>query len=211
MSSTFLKTFLPVVFLFMLGSISQAQRFNAGILAGVDASQVDGDTYDGYHKFGYLGGGFVSLRISLHSSFQMELEYIQKGSRRNDTSVNGGDTYLLRLHYMEVPFLYQYTFKKRFYFEAGPAADVFIGSLELKNGSVPQTTVPLRQVTFTGIFGFGAYLTRHLRLNIRSNYSLNSIRSKNTYSGYRRIFFETGQYNNVLSLGLIWDFKRNEF
>jgi hypothetical protein len=199
-------------FFLLSASISlHAQRFNGGILAGGDASQVDGDTYDGYHKFGFLGGAYVSLQLSPHSSFQMELEYIQKGSRRADTAVKGGNEYLLRLHYMEVPFLYQYTFKKRFYFEAGPAADITIGSVELINGIDAVNAVPLRPVTFTGIFGFGAYLTKHLKVNLRSNYSLNSLRSKNNYSGYRRIFFETGQYNNVLSISLLWEFKAKEF
>jgi hypothetical protein len=200
-----------LLLLVMASSSLQAQRFNAGLMLGGVTSQVDGDTYDGYHKWGYLGGGYVTLQISPHSSFQMELEYIQKGSRRNDTTVSGGNTYLLRLHYIEVPILYQYTFKKRFYFEAGPVADVTIGSLELLNEAAPPETVPLRPVTFAGIFGFGAYLTNHLRINIRSNYSLNSIRSKNNYGGYRRMLFETGQYNNVLSLALLWDFKAKEF
>jgi hypothetical protein len=211
-----MKLIFPVTAFFLLllvmaSSPLQAQRFNAGLMLGGVTSQVDGDTYDGYHKWGYLGGGYVTLQISPHSSFQMELEYIQKGSRRNDTSVSGGDTYLLRLHYIEIPVLYQYTFKKRFYFEAGPVADISIGSLELRNEAVPPTTVPLRPVTFSGIFGFGAYLTNHLRINVRSNYSLNSIRSINDYSGYRRILFETGQYNNVLSLSLLWDFKAKDF
>jgi Outer membrane protein beta-barrel domain len=211
MKSVFLVTTFFFFILTMASSSLQAQRFNAGLMLGGVTSQVDGDTYDGYHKWGYLGGGYVTLQISPHSSFQMELEYIQKGSKRNDTSVSGGDTYLLRLHYIEIPFLYQYTFKRRFYFEAGPAADVSIGSLELKNGSVPNPTVPLRPVTLTGIFGFGAYLTNHLRINVRSNYSLISIRSKNIYSGYRRMLFEIGQYNNVLSLSLLWDFNAKEF
>src|ERR1035437_4852462 len=200
-----------LLLLVMPSSSLQAQRFNAGLMLGGVTSQVDGDTYDGYHKWGYLGGGYVTLQISPHSSFQMELEYIQKGSRRNDTSVSGGDTYLLRLHYIEIPVLYQYTFKKRFYFLAGPVADVSIGSLELKNEAIPPETVPLRPVTFSGIFGFRAYLTNHLRINVRSNYSLNSIRSINTASDYRRMLFEIGQYNNVLSLSLLWDFKPKEF
>jgi hypothetical protein len=203
------------LFLLLLVVISssslQAQRFNAGLMLGGVTSQVDGDTYEGYHKWGYLGGGYVTLQISPHSSFQMELEYIQKGSRRVDTMARGGNEYLLRLHYIEIPFLYQYTFKKRFYFEAGPAADITIGSLELFNGAAPPGTVPLRPGTFPGIFGFGAYITNHLRINIRSNYSLNSIRSKNNYWGYRRMLFETGQYNNVLSLSLLWDFKAKDF
>lgn len=199
-------------FMLILNTITlRAQQFNAGIMAGGVTSQVDGDTYDGYHKWGELGGGYVCLQISPHSSFQMELEYIQKGSRRVDTTSMGGNEYLLRLHYIEVPVLYQYTFKKRFYFEAGPAADITIGSLEIINGLQPASTVPLRPVTFTGIFGFGAYLTRHLRINVRSNYSLNSLRNVNTASYYRRILFEKGQYNNVLSLSLLWDFKAKEY
>lgn len=205
---------IPVlIFLLMMaGSSIHAQRFIGGIMAGGVTSQVDGDTSDGYHKFGYLGGAYVGLVISPHASFQMELEYIQKGSRRGDTSTNGGNgnTYLLRLHYIEVPFLFQYTFKKRFYFEAGPAADVIIGSLELRDG-IEVAGVPFRPVCFTGIFGFGAYVTNHLRINVRSNYSLNSLRSVNTASYYRRMVFEIGQYNNVLSLSLLWDFKAKDF
>jgi len=205
---------IPVLLflLMMAGSSIHAQRFIGGIMAGGVTSQVDGDTYDGYHKFGYLGGAYVGLVISPHASFQMELEYIQKGSRRGDTSTNGGNgnTYLLRLHYIEVPFLFQYTFKKRFYFEAGPAADVIIGSLELRDG-IEVAGVPFRPVCFTGIFGFGAYVTNHLRINVRSNYSLNSLRSVNTASDYRRMVFEIGQYNNVLSLSLLWDFKAKDF
>jgi len=193
----------------MTAPMLHAQRFNAGIMIGGDASQVDGDTYDGYHKYGYLGGAYVTLQVSEHSSFQMELEYIQKGSRRADTNVSGGNEYLLRIHYIEIPFLYQYTFKKRFYFEAGPAADVTVGSLEEFNGSIPPSTVPLRPVTLTGIFGFGASVTKHLRLNLRYNYSLMSIRN-GTANGYRKIFFEVGQYNNLFSFGVLWDFKAKD-
>jgi len=209
MKLTFLASLFVLFFLLTVRPSVHAQRFNGGIMIGGDASQVDGDTYDGYHKFGYLGGAFVSLRITPHSSFQMELEYIQKGSKRNDSTVTGGNTYLLRIHYMEIPFLYQYTFKKRFYFEAGPAADVTIGSLELLNDVTPPSTVPLRPVTLTGIFGFGASVTSHLRLNLRYNYSLMSIRN-GTANGYRKIFFEVGQYNNLFSFSVLWDFKAKD-
>jgi hypothetical protein len=198
------------ILLFPVPFVIQAQRFNAGVMLGIIASQVDGDTYEGYNKFGYLGGGYVSLQVTPHSSFQMELEYIQKGSRRKDTAVSGGNEYLLRLHYIEIPVLYRYTFKKRYYFEAGPAADITVGSLEMMNGAEPPSTVPLRPVTLAGILGFGAYLTPHLHLNARFNYSLISIRSENDVSYYRKMLFETGQYNNVLSFSIMWDFKAKE-
>jgi Outer membrane protein beta-barrel domain len=187
-----------------------AQRFNGGIIAGGLVSQVDGDTWDGYHKFGFLGGGLVSLRVSARSSFQMELEYIQKGSRLNaDTITNQGLTYLLRLHYLEVPLLYQFTFAKRLSFEAGPAMDVLIGSQELVNGFDDPKPVPLKPITLTGIIGFSGYITNHLKANFRFNYSLMSIRN-GVANGYRRIIFDLGQYNNVMSLSLFWYFKPNE-
>ena len=208
MKLTFLASLFVLFFLLTVRPSAHAQRFNAGLMLGGVVSQVDGDTYSGYTKFGYLGGAYIGLQVSPHSSFQMELEYIQKGSR-NDTNATGDTSYLLRIHYIEVTILYQYIFKKRYYFEAGPAADICIGSLEMKDG-IQVNGVPLRSVCFSGIFGFGAYVTKHLRLNLRTNYSLNSLRSKNDYGYYRRMLFERGQYNNVLSFSILWDFKAKD-
>src|ERR1039457_4614836 len=178
------------------------QRFNGGIFLGGDVSQVDGDNYGGYTKFGYLAGALVSLRVSPHSSFQMELGYIQKGSRINADSLNNGNTYLMRFHYLEIPLLYQYTFAKRFSAEAGPAMDVLLGSLEESNGMETQSTVPLRPVTLAGIVGISGFLTKHLKADFRLNYSLLSIRDisgqQTIPRSYRHIFIEWGQYNNVL-------------
>lgn len=189
-----------------------SQNFNGGVLLGADVSQLDGDNYGGYNKIGLLGGGFVSLDVSDHSSFQLEMEYIQKGSKAYDTL---GNDFRFHFHYLEIPLLYQYSLGKRFSFEAGPAADVLLGSLEESSGVEVPSTIPLRKITLVGIYGGSYFLTPHLKLNIRVNYSLLSIRetgSKYTYPpGYRKIFFEKGQYNNVLSLSLLWYFKEKEF
>jgi len=207
-----MKRFFYILFL-ILPLTGFSQKFNGGILLGGDISQVDGDNYGGYTKFGFLGGGLVSLRVSRHSSFQMEIEYIQKGSRINaDTLTNLGTTYLMRFHYLEVPLLYQYTFAKRLSIEAGPAMDVLLGSLEESDGIESPGTIPLRPVTLAGIFGFSGFITKHLKANIRFNYSLLSIRkTAETYpSSYRYILFQKGQFNNVLSFSLFWYFKSNE-
>jgi len=203
---------LCLIILLVLPAALTAQRFNGGIIAGGLVSQVDGDNYGGYTKFGYLGGGLVSLKVSPHSSFQMELEYIQKGSRINSDSTNSSTTYLMRFHYLEVPLLYQYTFGKRFSLEAGPAMDVLLGSYEESDGLETQSTIPLRNVTLAGIFGVSGYLSQHLKLNFRFNYSLLSIReTADTYpASYRYILWQKGQFNNVLSLSLLWYFKPNE-
>ncbi|HTX87954.1 MAG TPA: porin family protein [Bacteroidales bacterium] len=208
------RPWLLLILLWVAGE-AVAQRFNGGVLLGGNVSQVDGDTWQGYHKFGFQAGGLVALRISPHSSFQMELEYFQKGSRQNGDSTGGNtsssqiSTYLLRLHYIEIPVLYQYTFAKRFFAEVGAAAVINVGSKELVNGFPDPDPVPLRAVTAAGILGIGGYITRHLKADFRFNYSLMSIRN-GTEAAYRKILFEVGQYNNVLALTLYWDFKPNE-
>ena len=205
------KILIPI--LILLSYALPAQRFNGGVILGGIVSQVDGDYYGGYNKLGFLAGGFVNLRVSPHSSFQMEMEYIQKGSRINSDSTNMGNTYLMRFHYLEVPLLYQFTFAKRFSVEAGPAMDVLLGSREESNGMETQSTIPLRNVTLAGIFGVSGFITHHLKVNIRINYSLLSIRqtAERYPASYRYILWQEGQFNNLLSLSLLWYFKPNEF
>lgn len=204
---------IGLLLLLALPLFTWSQNFNAGLIAGGIVSQVDGDTYGGYDKFGFLGGAYIFINVSPHSSFQMEMEYIQKGSRHNLDSNNNGQTYLLRLHYFEIPVLYQYTFGKRFMVETGPAFDVLMGYQEESDGMDIPPTEPFRTVTLSGIIGTSAYLTNHLRLNFRLNYSLISLRNTSAPypPHYRKILFECGQYNNVLSLSLLWDFRAKDF
>lgn len=189
-----------------------SQKFNGGAMLGGLVSQVDGDNWEGYDKFGFLAGAYVSLRVSEHSSFQMEMEYIQKGARKNaNLEKNDPTSYLARIHYLEIPLLYQYTFLKRVQAEAGPVADIFLGSYEESDGQeVPYITHAYRAVTLAGILGISCYITNHLKAGFRFNYSLISTRTEPP-AGSRKILFEVGQYNNVLSLSLYWDFKSREF
>ena len=190
-----------------------AQYFNGGVIAGGLISQVDGDTWKGYDKFGYLAGGYVTLTLSPHSAFRMEMEYIQKGSRHDIDQKNPADqSYLLRLHYLEIPVLYEYTFARKFSAEAGPAMDVLMKATELQDGIESPPTEPFRDVTLSGILGVSYRITGHLKANMRLNYSLISLRDATAPypASYRKILFEYGQFNNLLSLSLMWDFKLND-
>ncbi|MGE5425319.1 MAG: porin family protein [Syntrophothermus sp.] len=200
------KFLLLPIFLILTISLS-AQNFNGGLILGFNMSQLDGDNHGGYTKLNLQGGAFVSLQVSEHSSFQMEMEYIGKGSHVPVDS--SGNEYLYRFHYLEIPLLYQYTFARRFQIEAGPAADVLLGSYEETNGIESPSVVPLRPVTLSGIAGFSGYITPHLKGNIRFNYSLLSIRKPvdTPPSSYRYILFEKGQYNNVIEFSLLWYFR----
>ncbi|HRX13350.1 MAG TPA: hypothetical protein P5210_16925, partial [Draconibacterium sp.] len=66
--------------LLMICNVALAQRFNGGILAGLNASQVEGDIYRGYHKPGILGGFYVETDLAPAVFMGMEIKYAQKGS-----------------------------------------------------------------------------------------------------------------------------------
>jgi len=211
---TFAKLLTLVLFSWMIllpGKLL-AQIFDGGILAGGLISQVDGDYWTGFSKAGFLAGGFVSLELSPHSSMQLEMEYIQKGSRKSAYHEQGADhSYLLRLHYLEIPVLFQYTFLKRIQVEAGPAADVLLGYQEQVDAVEVPNIYPFRNITLAGILGVSGLVNRHLKATFRFNYSLLSLRQPQPPDErgvpWRKILFEWGQYNNVLSLSLSYQFK----
>jgi hypothetical protein len=214
------RLYLSFGIILCLTIASNGQKFNGGFILGGIVSQLDGDYYGGYHKFGELGGVFVNLNITEKSSFQMEIEFIQKGSRKNADSIgNTADTtFLNRFNYLEIPVLYQLRLYKGLSAEIGPAVDILISSKVESNGldaSNAPNQIPLRPVTLSGIIGVSYDLSKHLRANFRVNYSLLSIRNIHGFTeipdSYRYIFWQWGQFNNVMSLSLIWYFKEMDF
>ncbi len=182
-----------------------AQDFNGGILGGLATSEVSGDRLQGPHKAGLYLGGFVSRYFSQRSSFQMELDYIQKGSRENPTDENGYYSYLLRLNYIEIPVSYKYDFHPKGTLETGLSLGVLVNYYEEANGS-EQVAGAGDFETFDFSFNIGAYYTLvdDLRINIRYSNSLLPIRPHAGGTSYR---LNQGQYNEVLSFVLFYEFS----
>lgn len=114
-------------FIFLV-TATKAQEFNAGMYGGLVASQIDGDTYGGYNKAGFLLGGYVNREIQNNLLWQLGLRYIQKGSRRAGNE--SGIDYRAQLHYMEIPFTLKYFHYKKLAFEGGLALGYLIKAFE---------------------------------------------------------------------------------
>lgn len=188
-----------------------AQRFNGGVMAGLAGTQVAGDTYSGFNKAGIFAGGFVNLNISPRSSFQMELEFFQKGSRKNpDPENNDYDSYLFRVNYVELPVLYQFVFTDWVKAEVGPSAGFLISSYEESNEEVMSENWDYNKpsaVTLQINLGLYVDITQNIAVNIRTNNSLFNIRSQNRTGDVRRIW-AYGQYNDSLVLSLFYTFSK---
>ncbi len=176
-------------------------------MAGGVASQVQGDTYSGFYKPGIYCGGFAGLDVGKFSTFQLELDFVQKGSRKNTDTENGDYTfYLLRLNYIEVPVIWQAHFLKRLTLEIGPAVDVLVGSHEETEDGEVENTVPLRTVNLNALAGFSCDIIPSLKINLRYIMSMTTIRDGST-TGYYKRFGVWGQYNDLLAVSLWYRFK----
>lgn len=113
----FRKIFITTITFFTLLLFSQnsnaQQRFRAGLTAGVNLSQIQGDKTGGYNKMGLVGGLRVLTLLTEKSDLSVELLFSQRGSR-NDKS----EPFIIQidLNYVEVPFTYNY---KDWYDEEG--------------------------------------------------------------------------------------------
>jgi hypothetical protein len=92
-----------------LAASGQEYKFNAGIIGGLSTSQVDGDQLAGYDKVGIKAGAFVNRKFSEHVSLQMELLFIQKGSRK-PINTDDNSYFIMRLNYIVVPLVFRFQF-----------------------------------------------------------------------------------------------------
>ena len=101
---------------------SFAQGFGGGISAGISTSQIVGDGIHGFHKVGGFGGAFTDFRFTKNSALQLELNFIQKGSRQTPRVKDGIaiPKVLYNFNYIELPIVYRWYGIKNMNLEVGP-------------------------------------------------------------------------------------------
>ena len=119
----------------------QAQDFGGGVILGLSTSQVGGDDLAGFHKAGLLVGVFANKSITELLSFQMEMTYIQKGSKNPNMNNAEHPNYLkqdISLSYIEVLLLLQYHQSDKLKIEGGVLTAYLVdGNYNDFNGKMP--------------------------------------------------------------------------
>jgi opacity protein-like surface antigen len=205
---------LLIVIILILPQIIFAQRFNGGVLAGLTASQVDGDSHAGFDKVGLQGGVFVNTYLSTNTSVQMEIKYNGRGARKK-TSEADPEIYKLTLHYIDLPVLFQFEIKKKIILEAGIITGYLFGAGGEDSGGKLDSDylVEFKKFDFDWTLGARYRINENIAAGIRYSYSLFSIRdyvnSNANYGIIANIFgYTTGDYNNYLSFCIYYQFSR---
>jgi hypothetical protein len=199
---------LSVLVICSIGN-AQEQKFKAGVLFGLNTSQITGDDLAGYDKPGLTFGGFVKREFG-RSSITMELAYLGKGSRKNVGPKDSIPTfYKLQLHYVEIPILYQFKFKfePKLQAEIGPSIGVLLSFKEEDlYGDLSGEYASTEQFKRTDVsFNIGAswLFSKKWALNIRNANSIFPVRDYDQKSHYR---LNKGQYSSSIMGRIIYQF-----
>jgi hypothetical protein len=171
--------------------------FHAGLAAGINFCQVDGDGLVGYHKIGLAGGATVYTRLLpiLHAS--LGIGYTQKGS------VEPG-RYRLNLNYVELPLLFHLFPKGRFHYSAGLSYGRLISSKEEAEDVgilVDADLYPFNKSDWNIVAGVSYHLQGQWFLNGQYQYTIQSMRdAANIPPGYGY----ANERNNVVSLRMLY-------
>jgi hypothetical protein len=203
----YVRKFLLITALVLLYNGSRAQvnaitelRFRGGIILGVNATQVDGDDYAGYHKLGLNGGFTAQLPISKNFFFSTEILYTQKGAKSR-TFQGVPLQYRLKLNYAEIPLLFNFQEKHAVNFGLGLSYGRLIKIREFIDAIEQDPFEDLKRNDIAGVANGNYLISDHLQLNLRFAYSLIPV-------GHSPIsnLISRAMLNNVLSFRLAYVF-----
>ena len=195
------KLLVPIFILFT--GICSAQNFDAGLLVGFTTSQVSGDQLGGYNKLGTRLGSYISYPIQKKMSLQVEMQYIQKGSKKPYIK-NSPQTYSFNLHYIEVPISLNYQIKEGIYIESGIGTGyLFAYKEENEYGDINSQKPNLFALDF--IFGAQYQFDKNIKISLRMGNSIIPFRG---HSSRGKQDFNKGQYSTLLSLTLHYQMNR---
>lgn len=201
----FAFVFLPVF------SFAQKTVFTPGFIGGINTSQVSGDDLFGFNQFGIYGGVSLNANLNEKSSFEFQIAYSQKGSRRPPDKNGTPVFYKLRLNYIDVPLFYIHHFKngkiKNFNLECGIVNSYLINySEENLYGNVTPVR-PFKKYECSLLFGISYQLSQTIFFGSRLYNSILPVRAHMSGATY---YWNRGQYNTLIQFVFQYRFKKKE-
>ena len=187
---------------------AQNQFFKGGLNIGLTTSQIDGDNNAGFNKAGINAGAFVYAEIKANQFVQLEMNVVQKGSRKKPQKFDPS-TWARRLNYIELPLLYKYKFKK-LYYQGGISYAQLINQKFIDNGIAyqPREELLFKRNELGYLVGISYDMNEKLAFETKYSRSLAPIRAQAYFVSWLGFF--GGSYNSVLSFTLKYKFNAND-
>ncbi len=170
----------------MMQAQRREQRFRAGLIAGVTASQIDGDQSAGYHKVGLQGGLRAMARLREKQDLSVEMLFTQRGCRNQPKFF---PEYSTTLNYVEVPVQWHYKDWAanqdsdqpdyyRVHFNVGLSYARLINyqnKFDFNGNGITAALPDLNANSFCFLIGASLYLTQHVAVTFRYHRAFNRL------------------------------------
>jgi hypothetical protein len=186
-----------------------AQRFEGGFLGGFNASQVEGDTFKGYHKPGILAGFYVQTDVAAAVFTGMEIKFSQKGSRKKIKKDDPDpEKYIMRLNYIDIPLFIGFRTNERGAVVAGVSGGYLISGREFDEYGefVEEDQNAFNNFDLQPFLGFQFGMLDNVKLDLRFALSVLPIRGQPGQG--TTSYWLNNQFNNVISLALYYRLDR---
>lgn len=211
--SAFSRTLVIIILGCSFAVTAFPQNFHGGILLGLTASQVDGDSFKGFNKVGIHGGAFVYKMFGDIVGAHLEIKYTGRGAMKS-ISHDNPETYKLNLNYIDLPLALNIIFMERYLLEAGVVPGyMFAAGGKDREGTISKDQlVDFHKFDLGTLLGFRLKVTEVFSIGVRHSYSLISIQDSEIpdayYGWFGGIFgFMHGDFNNYLSFGLYYEIR----
>ncbi len=182
-----MKKIILLILLSSLPFISNSQSIKGSVIAGLNSSQIDGDTFGGYNQIGLQLGISGEFPVGDNLFIEQQFLFSQLGSR------SGQNLFLFsqRLNYMSLPTLFKYYYQEKISFSAGPCVDLLLNARKNQNAIKTDNSENFKRLNLAANIGVGYMLIEErLSVNAKFHYSILNISN---------VEF---QANNALSLSL---------
>jgi len=184
------------------------QSFKTGVNLGIAATQISGDNLGGFNKNGPLLGGFIYREFKKNWSYEIGMQYILKGSRKiPNFEIGDYSRYLLRLHYIEMPFILNYQYKKFTMLAGLSVGGLLHWNVYNEIGEFPEASDekrPFKRYELSYNFGLSYKISEGINLCANMSYSLLPVRNHVSGAVW---FLNRGQYNESLCVSIRYKFK----
>lgn len=208
------NTCIKIAFLFSIFpfyAYGQTTVFTPGVILGINSSQVSGDDLFGFNQFGSYGGLTMRGALNEKSSFEFQIAFSQKGSRRPPDENGTPSLYKLRLNYVDVPIFYLHQFQKdkikNFNLELGLVNSYLINYSEENIFGDVVPARPFKKYECSLFFGLSYKISEKINFGARLINSILPIREHMSGATY---YFNRGQYSTVVQFSFQYEFHKNE-
>lgn len=197
--------FAAIILMIALSSKSQS-GFNGEIHFGGITSQVDGDNYGGFNKFGYHIGFLTSKSINTKLDWYLGLQWATKGSFKPSEPDKGiFNIYRIKLNYAQVPIGVRYFYKK-INLEGGLTLGVLTSSYEEDQiGEINPTTLNYNPFELAYTLGLSYPITDKFNIGLWQSRSILPIANSLELTTFGLF---GGSFNHVLYFNLNYKFLK---